>query len=325
MMKDMNRPEAADFLGRLLDDESLSDAFIAKQLTDLTQKGPKTEEILGFIDAMRVRMMRVKTDVSAIDVCGTGGDKSGTFNISTTAAIILAAGGVPVAKHGNRAASSKCGAADVMEALGVSIDSTPAEAALSLAKHGFVFLFAQKYHPALKRLAIVRKQLGFPTIFNLLGPLLNPAGVKRQVIGTFSKANADLLAKVTARLDYEHVIILTSDDGLDEASLSAPTHIIEIREGQIKTYDIGPKDFGLAPATLEELREGDGAEENAQIITEVLQPSSSLDAKQRAVVLNAALGFYVSGHAVTIADGVSRATTVIQNGSASAKLKELRL
>lgn len=324
-MKDMTRREAEQFLGNLLDGESLSDDFIAKQLAELTEKGESTEEILGFIDAMRARMIRVKTDVAAIDVCGTGGDKSGTFNISTASAIVLAAGGVPVAKHGNRNASSRCGSADVLEALHIPVQADADEAARLLEAKNFVFLFAQKYHPALKRLALVRKQLGFPTVFNLLGPLLNPANVKRQVIGTFSQANAERLAEVASQLEYEHVIILTSDDGLDEASLSAPTQLLEVVRGhEPKRHRITPEDFGLEPASLEKLQEGASAEQNAQIIRETFSAADRLDARQRVVVLNAALGFYVSGEAGSIAEGVKRATEVIQSGKAAEKLQELQ-
>jgi anthranilate phosphoribosyltransferase len=323
-MQNLDRKAAAAFLGRLLDDETIPEADVAQVLTDLTQKGETTEEILGFIDAMRARMTRVKTDVPAIDVCGTGGDKSGTFNISTASAIVLAAGGVAIAKHGNRAASSKCGSADVLEALGVPVNLGPSEAAQSLQDHGFVFLFAQKYHPALKRLAMVRKKLGFPTVFNLLGPLLNPASVKRQVIGTFSKAHAKRLATIVRQLEYEHVIVLSSEDRLDEASLSAPTHLIELRDGKTQEYSIKAKDFGLKSADLSELQEGESVEQNAQIVTKVLDASQVLDAKQRVLILNAALGFYVSGQTKSIAEGVLKTKQTIQNGAAAKKLKELQ-
>lgn len=324
-MRNLDRKSAAIFLGRILDDETMPDADIIQALTDLTQKGETTEEILGFIDAMRARMVRVKTaNTAAIDVCGTGGDRSGTFNISTASAIVLAAGGVSVAKHGNRAASSKCGSADVLDALSIPITSGPDRAAQLLKQYGFVFLFAQNYHPALKRLASIRKQLGFPTIFNLLGPLLNPATVKCQVIGTFSKENAERLAAVVERLEYRRVLVLTSEDGLDEASLSAPTQIIEICDGKRRDFHITPQDFGLELAQLNELQEGKDPEENAQIVRDVLQPAQELSAKQRVVVLNAALGFYVSDQAKTINQGVRLATKTIQQGKAIEKLKELQ-
>jgi anthranilate phosphoribosyltransferase len=319
----MTRSAAEKFLSRLLDDASLSDDFIARQLTDLTEKGPTTEEILGFLDAMRARMLRVKAKPGVIDVCGTGGDKSGTFNISTAAAIVLAAGGVSVAKHGNRSASSKCGSADVLEALHVPIDLGPEEAGKQLADAGFVFLFAQKYHPSLKRLAIVRKSLGFPTVFNLLGPLLNPAGVKRQVIGTFSLENAIKLCEAATHLSYEHALILTSEDGLDEASLAAPTHLFELRGEQVVETRIKPEDFGLEGASLADLQEREDAAGNAQLITMDLQPAEKLSAHQRVIALNAGLGFYVSGKAGSIASGVELARQTLASGEAAAKLKQL--
>lgn len=319
---DLQRAQAREFLGFILDDQQLTDAQVAEALTVLTQKSVAADEILGFVDAMRARMIHLPYEGQAIDTCGTGGDKSGTFNISTAAAIVIATGGVPVAKHGNRAATSKCGSADVLEALHVPTDAAPEEAARQLADHGFAFLFAPLYHPSLKRLAIVRKSLGFPTVFNLLGPLLNPAGVRRQVVGTFSLANAELLAEVMSRMDYEHAIVLTSDDGLDEASLSAPINLFEVKRSAITKRKVQAADFGLETAHVSELA-GDDAAQNARIITAALAPSKELSAQQRIIALNAGLGFYVAGKAATIEEGVRIARETMSSGDAAAKLKEL--
>ncbi len=268
----LDRNQAEEFLEYILDDDKLPEEQIAKALTVLTEKGVGAEEVCGFVDAMRKRMTKLPYSGQAIDTCGTGGDKSGTFNISTAAAILLAAGGVNVAKHGNRAATSKCGSADVLEALNIPVDLEPEAASKYLTDYGFVFLFAPLYHPALKRLIGVRKQLGFPTVFNLLGPLLNPAGVKRQVVGTFSLENAQLLAQVMAQIGgYEHAIVLTSDDGLDEASLSAPVNLFEIKGTEVTKSKTKASDFGLEPAEVSELQGGD-AKNSASIITEALKP-----------------------------------------------------
>jgi anthranilate phosphoribosyltransferase len=321
--QDLDRAQATEFLNFMLEEGEVSDEQIAEALTVLTDKGAKTDEILGFIDAMKSKMITLPYKGQAIDTCGTGGDKSGTFNISTAAAILLAAGGVTVAKHGNRAASSKCGSADVLEALNIPVDLSPEKALKQLEQHGFAFLFAQRYHPALKRLAIVRKSLGFPTVFNLLGPLLNPAGVKRQVVGTFSLKNAELLADVMSRMGYEHALVITSEDGLDEASLAATVDIFEIKGSAVTGTRIKAADFGLESATIAELA-GSDAPENAKIITEALKGSETLSAHQRIIILNAALGFYVSGKAKGIAEGVDMAKEALRSGKAAKKLAELK-
>lgn len=320
---DLSRIEASKFLGLLLDDVTITEPEIAEALTALTKKSVTPEEVCGFVDSMKARMTRLSSSQDAIDTCGTGGDKSGTFNISTAAAILLAAGGVPVAKHGNRAATSKCGSADVLEALHIPVDLDSEAAAGSLAQHNFVFLFAPLYHPALKRLSIVRKQLGFPTVFNLLGPLLNPAQVQRQVIGTFSLANASLLAEVMQQMEYEHGVVLTSEDGLDEASLASPVRLFEVKGSSVSERSIIASDYGLEPTPVSALQGADAAE-NAQIITTAFEPREYLNAPQRIIAFNAALGFYVGGKAVTIDEGVMQAKKVLMSGKARDKLQELR-
>lgn len=318
----MSRDDAKAFLGTILDDANMPEAEIAATLTALTKRTVNAEEVCGFVDAMRARMVLLPNPPAAIDTCGTGGDKHGTFNISTAAAILLAAGGIKVAKHGNRAATSKCGSADVLEALGIPVDLAPEAASQALAGHDFVFLFAPLYHPVLKKLIMVRKQLGFPTVFNLLGPLLNPAAAKRQVVGTFSLANAELLAEVMAQMDYEHAIVLTSQDGLDEASLSTPVEIFEIKQSSVMRRQLQAADYGLEPAPISALQGGDAAD-NAKLITTALQPAEALTAHQQIIVFNAGLGFYVSGTAPTIEAGVIKAAEVLKSGAAAAKLKEL--
>lgn len=321
--EDLDRTQAEEFLEYILEDETLPEEQIIKALTVLTEKTVTVDEVCGFVDAMRARMIRLPYDGDAIDTCGTGGDKSGTFNISTAAAILLAAGGVNVAKHGNRAATSKCGSADVLEALNIPVNLAPEAAARTLEDHGFVFLFAPLYHPALRRLIGVRKQLGFPTVFNLLGPLLNPAGVKRQVVGTFSLKNAELLAEVMSEIgDYEYAMALTSADGLDEASLSAPVTIFEINGPEVTKKTVKAVDYGLEAAEVSELLGGDAAK-NAEIITAALRPSENLSAHQRIIIFNAGLGFYVSGQAKSIEEGVKQAQETLAGGKAATKLQEL--
>ena len=319
---DLDRADAEAFLSVILDDADLPEAQIAAALTALTDKQVTTEEVCGFVAAMRRRMIHVPTKIEAVDTCGTGGDRAGTFNISTAAAILLAAGGVNVAKHGNRAATGRCGSADVLEALGVPVDLPPEAAAQALRDRQFVFLFAPLYHPSLKRLTIVRRQLGFPTVFNLLGPLLNPAAAKRQVVGTFSAANAELLAGVMAQMDYRHAIVLTSDDGLDEASLDGPVTIYEIKGQNAAKRRLQAADYGLAAAPVSALQGGDAAE-NAKLITAAFKPAKSLSPHQRIIILNAALGFYVAGAVSTIEAGVKKAAEALNDGRAAAKLQEL--
>jgi anthranilate phosphoribosyltransferase len=322
--KSLSRAEASAFLGAILDDTNIRDEAIAEVLTALTKKQPTIEEVCGFVEAMQQRMTHIPTVEGAIDTCGTGGDKSGTFNISTASAILVAASGVPVAKHGNRAATSKCGSADVLEAFGIPVDLDPTAAASFLVKHDFVFLFAPLYHPALKRLAGIRKSLGFPTVFNLLGPLLNPAGVKRQVIGTFSLDNAKLLAEVMAKMDhYEHALVLTSGDGLDEASLAAPVIAFEIVGSKIMKSTFLASDFGLNKAAATDLA-GDDAQTNARIITNAFEPTPTLSAHQSVICLNTGIALYVAGKANSIKEGIGQAQVVLKSGAALAKLKELQ-
>jgi anthranilate phosphoribosyltransferase len=320
----LDSSQSADFLGYILDDDDISEKQIASALTVLTEKHPTVDEVYGFVMAMQTRMRPVNTPQLTIDTCGTGGDKLNTFNISTAAAILISAGGVPVAKHGNRAATSLCGSADVLQELGIPIDLTTTDAEASLALNNFVFLFAPQYHPSLRRLSVIRKNLGFPTVFNLLGPLLNPAGVKRQVVGTYSTENSELIASVMLRLGYEHGLVLTSSDGLDEASLNAEVEIIEVKGQRIVRSKFSAKDFKLKPASLSALKGGD-AIVNAAIIEKAFIPVKLLAPQQEVIILNAGLGFYVAGAVKTIGEGISLAKNVLEIGKAQDQLFKLKV
>jgi anthranilate phosphoribosyltransferase len=268
-------------------------------------------------------MKHIKAPEGAIDNCGTGGDKSNTFNISTAAAILIAAGGVCVAKHGNRAATSICGSADVLDALHIPIDLSVELAERSLEEDNFVFLFAPLYHPALKRLSGIRKSLGHPTIFNILGPLLNPAKVDRQIIGTFNSKNCQMIAEVVCLMNTAHSIVLTSENGLDEASLNGVTHIYEVHDQIIETYNINAADFGMQEASNEELIGGD-ASTNARIILEAFSPpTSELSAHQRAIVYNAGLGFYISDKFDSLKSAIIHADQTLRSGAAMELLMKL--
>jgi anthranilate phosphoribosyltransferase len=315
--KNISEADAEILLGYILDDDpSVDDTDIVEMLNALSEKQPNIEEIYGFVKAMKKRMLTIKAPEGTIDTCGTGGDRSGTFNISTAAALLVAACDVPVAKHGNRAATSQCGSADVLPELGIPINLEPHLAEKFLAKNNFVFLFAPQYHPALKRLSIIRKSLGHPTIFNLLGPLLNPANVSRQVIGTFNQSNAEIIAEILTRTNSRHSIVINSAEGLDEAGLEGAVHAIEIIEGKQRKYDFKASDFGIEPAPLSDLVGGD-AKLNAKIIRDAFHNvSDSLSAPQRVLVLNAALGLYVADKAPSIQHAIEKTSDVIRKGTA---------
>lgn len=287
----------------------LTSVQIAGVLTALRMKGETVEEILGFISVMKKHMLTIKTFGLTIDTCGTGGDGSGTFNISTAAALVVASAGGKVAKHGNRSASSNCGSADVLEALGVNINLTPAQAEKLLFETNFTFLFAPLYHPAMKNVAPARCELGIKTIFNFLGPFVSPAKVKRQIIGVPDIKTAERMAEVGKLLDYEHLLIVTSLDGLDEISISDKTHVFEIKNKSMKMYFIDPIDFGMK-GKKEDLRGGD-KEENAKIIKEIFDGKKG--AKRDAVLLNSAAAFYVAGKVKNIREGIALARESIDS------------
>ena len=315
----LSQKEAEDLLYQLTD--SATPIQIAGVLAALTTKEESVEEVAGFILGMRKKMTTIRVLKNTIDVCGTGGDGKHTFNISTASAFVLAGGGIPVAKHGNRAASSQCGSADVLEALGINIFLTPNQTEEVLQKTGMVFLFAPLFHGAFKQVGMVRKELGIRTIFNYIGPFVNPAGVKRQVIGVPTRKIAKLLANVAASLSYKHVCIVTSEDGMDEVSLFAPTFVYEIKEKNIREFVINPAAYGFTKARMKDIFGGD-TETNAAIIENVL--AGKKGPARDITVLNSALGFVVAGKAKNLQQGIRYAKEAINGGAALRTLHNLR-
>jgi anthranilate phosphoribosyltransferase len=300
---------------------------VAAYLAFLNLEFETPAEVVGSVKAMRDKMVRINAEgLDAIDVCGTGGDHRGTFNISTAAALVLAGGGVKVAKHGNRAASSQCGSAEVLEALGVNIDPVVAVLEKSLREAGMAFLFAPHFHPAMKNVGPIRKELGIRTIFNVLGPMCNPASVKRQVIGVFDAERARLIGEALVEAGMERVVTLHSKDGLDEISPADETFLWELKKekkGTVKRSSLvlHPELFGFKRRNLEEIRGGD-ATANAQILQGILRGEHS--PSREVVVMNAAVGFYVAGKCDAIPDGRALAENSIDSGNASRALEQLR-
>ncbi len=299
----------------------LTPAQIAGLLMALRTKGETIDEITGAARAMRRFAKPVASSHVLVDTCGTGGDGSGTFNISTTAALIAAGAGVFVAKHGNRAMSGKVGGADVLEALGVQLDLEPEAVARCLDRAGIAFLFAQSYHPAMRHAGPVRRELGVRTIFNLLGPLSNPAGAKRQVLGVFSERWIEPLASALQQLGSERALVVHGQDGLDEISLCAPTRIAELGDGAVRVYEIAPEDFGLERCAAEDLRGGD-SEQNAEIVRRVLRGDATR-AQSDVALLNAAAAIWMGGAATSLSDGLEWARRSVAEGKATAALENL--
>ena len=289
-------------------------------LMALRVRGETVEEITGAVSAMRAKMLGVKAPPNAVDVVGTGGDASGSYNISTCAAFIVAGAGVPVAKHGNRALSSKSGAADVLTALGVRIDLEPEQISDCISEAGIGFMFAPSHHPAMKHVGPTRVELGTRTIFNLLGPLSNPAGVKRQMVGVFSKQWVEPLAHVLKNLGSERAYVVHGSDGLDEITTSGPTTVAALENGTIKTFEITPEEVGFARAAPEVLRGGD-AETNALALKKVLQNKQS--PYHDIAVLNAAAALVVAGAAPDLKKGVALAQKSVASGEAEGRLDRL--
>jgi len=288
-------------------------------LTALSLKGETTDEITASAFGMRSHCVRLLHDVDALEIVGTGGDNANTFNISTTAAIITAAAGIPVAKHGNRGASSKCGAADVLEALGVNIGIPPEKSAELLKKIGICFLFAQNYHIAMKYVAPIRRELAIRTVFNILGPLTNPAGAKMELMGVYDRELVEPLAQVLSNLGVKNAMVVHGEDGLDEISLSAPTFVCEVKDGWVRSYTINPEQFGFERCKKDDLR-GGSPEENAEILKSVLKGDKG--PKRDAAVLNASAVMFITGKYRSIEAAAEIANGVIDSGKALEKLDE---
>lgn len=289
-------------------------------LTALALKGETIEEITASAAGMRAHCIKLLHDMDVLEIVGTGGDGSNSFNISTTASLVISAGGVPVAKHGNRAASSKSGAADVLEALGVKITISPEKSQELLKKIGICFLFAQNYHIAMKYVAPIRKELGIRTVFNILGPLSNPAGANMELMGVYDEALVKPLAQVMANLGVTRGMVVFGQDSLDEISMSAPTSVCEIKNGTFTSYVLTPEQFGYERCTKEELQ-GGTPQENAKITRDILEGKEK-GAKRHAVCLNAGAALYIAGKADTIEAGVKLAEQLIDSGAAKNKLEE---
>ncbi len=298
-----------------------TDAHIASFLTALRIKGETVEEITGAAKVMREKVTRIKAPEYTVDTCGTGGDMSHTFNISTTSALIVAACGVPVAKHGNRSVSSSCGSADVLEALGIKIDLEPQKVEKCLESTGFGFMFAPLFHPAMKYAIGPRREMGIRTVFNILGPLTNPAGAERQVLGVFNDKLTEPLASVLANLGVKHAFIVHGEDGLDEITNSDKTKISELKDGKIGTYFIAPEDFGFKRAKKQYLV-GGNAEDNAKIMIDILEGKKG--PKREIVIMNAAAALITGGRANSFAEAVEKASHAIDSGAAREKLKEIK-
>ncbi|HYX38859.1 MAG TPA: anthranilate phosphoribosyltransferase [Oligoflexus sp.] len=295
---------------------------IAGFLGALAGKGETVDEIVGCASTLRAHAVPLQPKRrDLIDVCGTGGDGAETFNISTCNALVLAAAGLGVCKHGNRAVSSRCGSADVLEALGITIDMQPDRAASAIDSCGFAFLFAPHYHPAMKHVGPVRRALGVRTVFNLLGPLANPAPVKHQVLGVFDPDLVPMMAEALQKLGTEAALVVCGDGGLDELSLSGPSRVSQLKDGNIQHLSLSPEDFGLSRAPLETLKGGD-KEANARIVEAVLRGERS--PRRDIVVMNAGAALVISGRAHSWRDGAEQIATVIDSGRAYQTLEKIR-
>jgi anthranilate phosphoribosyltransferase len=317
---DLTTDEAASAMALVMRGDA-TPAQIAGLLIGLSMKGERPAELVGFARTMREQAVRMKTPPGEVfDTCGTGGDRSGTFNISTAAALVVAACGVRVAKHGNRSVSSQCGSADVLEALGVKIAASPAVVERCLSQAGIAFFFAPTFHPAMRHAAVARKELGVRTAFNLLGPLTNPAGASRQIVGVPRPELTELIARALMLLGSNRAWVVHGADGLDELSTTGHTKVSECRAGAVQTFYVHPSDFGLAKVSVDALKGGD-AISNAQCLNEVLSGASG--PARDVVLLNAGAALFVAGRAESVRHGVTAAGEAIESGRARAVLSRL--
>ena len=302
-----------------------TDVEIASLLTAIAARGATVDELSGFVQGMRAMSRPIPLSEQEreqlVDTCGTGGDSQGTFNISTASALVAAAAGVKVAKHGNRGVTSKCGSADVLEALGVPVELDPEGAVECLRATGFMFLYAPALHPAMKRVQPIRRALGFRTLFNLAGPLTNPAGAQAQVVGVYAAEGVNLVAETLARLGVRHAFVVHGRDGLDELTLNGISDVAEVRQQTVRIFTVEPGQAGLASATVNSLAGGD-ARENARLIELILQGEPG--PRRDVVLLNAAAALVVAGHAADFAGGVRIAADAIDSGAGLRLLAQLR-
>lgn len=314
--RDLTYDEAYSVMNEIMSGETtpIQNAAFLAALSTKSTKAETIDEISGCAAAMRAHALKVKHDMDVMEIVGTGGDGAQSFNISTTSAFVAAAGGVKIAKHGNRAASSKCGTADCLEALGVNIDQSPEKCVELLDSVGMCFFFAQKYHTSMKYVGGIRKELGIRTVFNILGPLTNPSSPTMQLLGVYDKSLVEPLARVLVSLGVKRGMVVYGEDKLDEISASDATFVCEFRNGEYKSYEICPEDFKMARCTKDELKGGTPAE-NAAITRSVL--SGEKGAKRNAVLLNAGAVLYIAGKAESMADGVKLAGELIDSGKAT--------
>lgn len=313
--EDLTYSEAYEVMNEIMSGETTATqnaAFLAA-LSTKSAKAETTDEIAGCAAAMREHATKVVTDMELFEIVGTGGDGAHSFNISTTSALVAAAGGMKVAKHGNRAASSKCGTADCLEALGVNIDQDPQKCVELLDKVGMCFFFAQKYHTSMKYVVAIRKELGFRTVFNILGPLTNPGSPKMQLLGVYDEYLAEPLTQVLINLGVKRGMVVYGQDKLDEISMSAPTTVCEFKDGWYKKYVICPEDFGFTRCTKKDL-EGGTPEENAKITRDILNGEKGH--KRNAVLMNAGAALYIGSKADSMKDGIALAAELIDSGKA---------
>lgn len=316
----LSEAEMAECMKEIMEGKA-TDAQIGAFLTALRIKGETVEEITGAARIMREKATTIKSPEGVLDTCGTGGDMSHTFNISTTTALVVAGAGIPVAKHGNRSVSSQCGSADVLEALGVKIDLAPEKVEKCLFETGFGFLFAPLFHPAMKYAIGPRREMGIRTMFNILGPVTNPAGAKRQILGVFSDKLTEILAMVLGNLSAVDVMVLHGEDGLDEISISSRTKVSRFKDGEVKNFYIGPEDFGIRRSEIEYIR-GSNKEDNVAITLSILNGEKG--PRRDIVLMNSAAALMVAGKAGDFRTGLNMAADAIDSGKALKKLEEVK-
>ncbi len=319
--EDLTYEEAREVMEEMMDGTA-TQAQMGGFLTALRMQGETIDEITAFATVMREKGIKIKPERDVIDIVGTGGDEVGTFNISTTSAFVVAAGGVPVAKHGNRSVSSKSGAADVLEKLGINVSLTPEQNEQILKKTGMCFMFAQVYHSSMRYAAPVRRELGVRTVFNILGPLSNPAAATMQLLGVYDPKLAEPMARVLSNLGVTRGVAVCGADGLDEITLTGETLVYEIRFGELTSYRISPEQFGFERCALPELI-GGTPEENARIALDILSGKEK-GAKRNVVLMNAGMSLYLGIDGITLADGIRMAGELIDSGKALAKYEEFK-